>query len=116
MMKRIIALILILNVSACAELQQVVNQFPQGGLGNDEIASGLRQALNFGIDKQVSKLTAEDGFFKNELVKILLPEELQKVDGIGPSTYKKISKDITVTNKLKEVPSKGRISSSIEYE
>lgn len=43
-------------------------------------------------------------------------EELQKVDGIGPSTYKKISKDITVTNKLKEVPSKGRISSSIEYE
>jgi hypothetical protein len=80
MMKRIIALILILNVSACAELQQVVNQFPQGGLGNDEIASGLRQALNLGIDKQVSKLTAEDGFFKNELVKILLPEELQKVD------------------------------------
>jgi len=79
-MKRIIALILILNVSACAELQQVVNQFPQGSLGNDEIASGLRQALNFGIDKQVSKLTAEDGFFKNELVKILLPEELQKVD------------------------------------
>lgn len=79
-MKRIIALILILNVSACAELQQVVNQFPQGGLGNDEIASGLRQALNLGIDKQVSKLTAEDGFFKNELVKILLPEELQKVD------------------------------------
>jgi hypothetical protein len=80
MMKRIIALILIINVSACAELQQVVGQFPQGGLGNEEIASGLRQALDFGIDKQVSKLTAEDGFFKNELVKILLPEELQKVD------------------------------------
>ena len=79
-MKRIIALILIINVSACAELQQVVGQFPQGGLGNEEIASGLRQALDFGIDKQVSKLTAEDGFFKNELVKILLPEELQKVD------------------------------------
>ena len=80
MLKRIIALILILNVTACAELQQVVNQMPKGGLGNAEIASGLRQALDFGIDKQVSKLTAEDGFFKNELVKILLPEELQKVD------------------------------------
>lgn len=36
-MKRIIALILILNVSACAELQQVVNQFPQGSLGNDKL-------------------------------------------------------------------------------
>ena len=33
-----------------------------------------------GIDKQVSKLTQTDGFFGNELVKIMLPEELQKVD------------------------------------
>ena len=65
----------------CAELQQVVNQLPQGGtIGNEQIASGLREALNFGIDKQVQKLTQEDGFFKNELVKIILPEELQKVD------------------------------------
>jgi hypothetical protein len=81
MIKRIVALLLILNVTACAELQQVVNQLPQAGsLGNDQIASGLREALDFGIEKQVSKLTTKDGFFKNDLVKILLPEELKKVD------------------------------------
>lgn len=40
----------------------------------------MRQALDFGIDKQVSKLTQKDGFYNNQLVKILLPEELQKVD------------------------------------
>ncbi len=44
------------------------------------IASGLRQALDFGIDKQVSKLAKKDGFYKNQMVKILLPQELQKVD------------------------------------
>lgn len=66
--------------SSCAQLQDVVNQLPQGGLSEVEIAKGLREALNFGIDKQVTKLTETDGFFKNELVKILLPEELQKVD------------------------------------
>jgi hypothetical protein len=44
------------------------------------MANGLRQALDFGVDKQVSKLTLKDGFYNNELVKILLPEELQKVD------------------------------------
>ena len=44
------------------------------------IGNGLREALDFGIDKQVTKLTGTDGFYKNELVKILLPEELQKVD------------------------------------
>ena len=81
MIRKLLAIFLIFNMTSCAELQQVVNQLPQGGvLGNAEIASGLRQALDFGIDKQVTKLTEEDGFFKNELVKILLPEELRKVD------------------------------------
>ena len=80
-MKKILALLIVLNFTACAELQQVVNQLPQaGGVSDLDIAGGLRQALDLGIDKQVSKLTQTDGFFKNELVKILLPEELQKVD------------------------------------
>lgn len=81
MIRKLFLLFYAFNLTACAELQQVVNQLPQGvTLGNDEIAAGLRQALDFGIDKQVSKLTQTDGFFKNELVKILLPEELKKVD------------------------------------
>jgi len=81
MIRKFLAVFLIFNFTACAELQQVVNQLPQGGaLGNADIALGLKQALDFGIDKQVSKLTQKDGFFKNNLVKILLPEELQKVD------------------------------------
>ncbi|WP_353778112.1 DUF4197 family protein [Winogradskyella sp. 3972H.M.0a.05] len=82
MTKRILALILIFNLTACAELQEVVKQLPQSGgvLSNADIAAGLRQALDFGIDKQVSKLTQKDGFFRNELVKILLPDELKKVD------------------------------------
>jgi hypothetical protein len=80
-MKKILVFLIIFQFLGCAELQQVVNQLPQGGaLGNEEIAGGLREALNMGIEKQVSKLTLEDGFYKNELVKILLPEELQKVD------------------------------------
>jgi len=80
-MKKILTFVLLTQLFACSELQQVVNQLPQGGtLGNAEIAGGLKEALNQGIEKQVSKLTLKDGFNKNELVKILLPEELQKVD------------------------------------
>lgn len=80
-MKKIIALVCILTLSACAELQSVVDSLPnQVGVDNATIASGLRQALDFGIEKQVSKLTQKDGFYGNQLVKILLPEELQKVD------------------------------------
>ncbi|MBL87518.1 MAG: hypothetical protein CMO82_12760 [Winogradskyella sp.] len=81
MIKRVFALLVVFNLSACAELQNVINELPQtGGLSNEDMAAGLRQALDFGIDKQVTKLTQKNGFYKNELVKILLPEELQKVD------------------------------------
>ncbi len=73
-------LIILLFLSSCSELQQVVNQLPQGVISNTDIATGLREALDKGIDKQVTKLTLEDGFFNNDLVKIGLPEELQKVD------------------------------------
>lgn len=82
MIRKLLAFIIILNLTACAELQEVVNNLPQssGTISNADIASGLRQALNLGIDKQVSKLTQKDGFFKNDLVKILLPDDLKKVD------------------------------------
>jgi len=82
MIKRIFTLLIIFNLTACAELQHVVDSIPQSGgvLSNTDIAAGLRQALDLGIDKQVTKLTQTDGFFKNDLVKILLPEELRKVD------------------------------------
>ncbi len=81
-MKKFLLAFILFQLVACGELQQVVNQLPQStsGIGTLDIAAGLREALDLGIDKQVSKLTKEDGFFKNELVKILLPEELQKVD------------------------------------
>lgn len=82
-MKKIILLLLATTTfSGCAELQQVVDQLPQGtvGLNQLDIANGLKEALDNGIDKQVTKLTATDGFFKNEAVKILLPDELKTVD------------------------------------
>jgi hypothetical protein len=82
MIRKYILGLLLLQGTACGELQDVVNQLPGGGavVTNADIAEGLRQALNLGIEQQVSKLASEDGFFRNELVKILLPEELQKVD------------------------------------
>lgn len=83
MRKVFASLAIVYMLSSCAEMQQVIDQLPQGTngvLSQAEIGNGLKEALNNGITKQVSKLTATDGFFKNQAVKILLPEELQKVD------------------------------------
>lgn len=76
---RIASVLFLLVTYSCAELQQVVNNLPST-ISNEDIAAGLREALDNGIDKQVSTLAVKDGFFKNELVKIGLPQELQKVD------------------------------------
>lgn len=80
-MKKISILLVLFSLSSCAEMQQVMNQFPQTqGMGFIDISGGLKEALNNGVTKQVSKLTATDGFYKNQMVKILLPDELKKVD------------------------------------
>lgn len=70
---------------ACTELQQIATQIPQnqkgiGNISNAQIANGLKQALEFGVNEGVEKLAGKDGYFTNELTRILLPTELQKVD------------------------------------
>jgi hypothetical protein len=71
----------VILVSACAEMQQVLTQLPQTTNSSFiDVSGGLKEALNLGISKQVSKLTAVDGFYKNSAVKILFPPELEKVD------------------------------------
>tara|TARA_B110001454_G_C12668925_1_gene412831 strand:- start:523 stop:1230 length:708 start_codon:yes stop_codon:yes gene_type:complete len=81
MIKKILIFVFAIQFTGCAELQNVVNQVAKSGdLSQEQIGSGLRQALDNGIKNQVSKLTSTDGFYKNELVKIMLPEELQAVD------------------------------------
>ena len=81
-MKKIVVSLVAFSLFGCAEMQQVMDQLPQGTgvLSQAEIGSGLKEALNNGITKQVSKLTATDGFYRNEAVKIFLPEELKVVD------------------------------------
>jgi hypothetical protein len=80
MRKKIFILFVMIQMAGCSELQNVIGQLPNGGLTQEQIGQGLREALDNGIEKQVSKLTQKNGFYKNELVKILLPEELKKVD------------------------------------
>jgi hypothetical protein len=85
-MKKIIMLLLFVPLIATAQLKQLkkISKIKVPKITKlatiPDISAGLKEALNNGITKQVSKLTAEDGFYKNDFVKILLPSELQKVD------------------------------------
>lgn len=88
-MKKLVFALLLLPLASHAQLGGLLDKAKSKvsevtgsstGISNTDIASALKEALNQGVKEQVTKLTAEDGFYKNEMVKILLPEELQKVD------------------------------------
>jgi hypothetical protein len=87
-MKKIVLFLLITPIISNAQFKNDLNKIKEktstivtnSNNSPIDISAGLKEALNKGISKEVSKLTAEDGFLKNESVKILLPEELQKVE------------------------------------
>lgn len=79
-MKKILLTLSVIMLTSCAEMQQVLQQLPQTQGSALDISGGLKEALNNGISKQVTKLTALDGFYKNEAVKILLPQELKDIE------------------------------------
>lgn len=52
----------------------------KGSLTNEEIISGLKEALTMGTGNATQKLSLVDGFFKDAALKILMPVEAQKVE------------------------------------
>jgi Protein of unknown function (DUF4197) len=60
------------------------------GLSDAKIGSGLQEALKIGTENAVDITGQTDGFFKNQLIKILMPKTLQNMEkplrlvGYGP--------------------------------
>jgi hypothetical protein len=61
-------------------VSSVIKKPVSGALTNDEIISGLKEALNVGAQNSTKKLSSVDGFFKDAAIKILMPEEAKKVE------------------------------------
>lgn len=83
---RTLALAFAVFLAGCAEVMQIAQQTLEGDtpLTQSEIIAGLKEALITGTNNSVSILGAQDGYYKDELVKILLPPEADIiVDNIG---------------------------------
>ncbi len=74
--------------SAAAQLDELLKQLPQlpggagrstpaGSLGDVKIGEGLKQALQVGTANAVKLTGKTDGYFKNQAIKILMPEKLK---------------------------------------
>jgi hypothetical protein len=91
-MKKIVYLVAVIMVgTACSSfaqipnlkkgLEKVTSTIPvSNSLTEDEVARGLKEALNNGIEKGVSQLSKADGYFKDPQIKIPMPAEAKQVE------------------------------------
>jgi hypothetical protein len=75
--KRILIPVLsLLLFSGCAELNTLMQSVPSNApLTEAEVTKGLKEALVIGSENAAAVLSAVDGYYGDDMVKILLPEE-----------------------------------------
>ena len=95
-MRRTLAALAVLAVAGCAELNETLKQIPQPAgntrqpIGELRIGAALKEALQVGTANAVKLTGRTDGYFRNEAIKILLPEQLRtlasglRTVGLGP--------------------------------
>ncbi|ALI98244.1 DUF4197 domain-containing protein [Rufibacter tibetensis] len=81
---------LLVGVTSCttAQIEQTLGAVAQqtgqvgqtGALTQSEVASGLKQALSQGINKGATQASQTDGFYKNSLIRIPFPPDVQRVE------------------------------------
>jgi len=70
-------------------------------LTNSTVSSGLKEALKVGVDYAVNTLGTQNGYLNNSLVKIPLPENLQKAETL----IRKVGGDKVADNLIKSMNS-----------
>jgi hypothetical protein len=76
----------------------------QSSLNNSTIVKGLKEALAIGTERAVTEVAKPDGYFGNQLIKIVLPDKIQQVaDLLGTLGYQKqVDKFVLSMNRAAE--------------
>ncbi|MCB5272338.1 MAG: DUF4197 domain-containing protein [Candidatus Cloacimonetes bacterium] len=83
----ILSVCLMMPVAHGADIRDFLKAVPVPSVAgssqdSNTIASGLKEALSVGTTNAVGLLSKKDGYFGNEAVKILLPENIRKVGDV----------------------------------
>lgn len=65
-----------------------ISEGPGNGLDEPTIVKGLKEALSTGTSRAVASVSQRDGYFSNEMIKILMPEKIRTVaDLLGKAGF-----------------------------
>ena len=88
-----LGLLLFLSIPVSGQVKDIIETLGLGkksSLSNDKITAGLKEALRVGTNSAVQSTGRVDGYFRNEAIKILMPEKLRTIEkgmrvaGFGP--------------------------------
>ncbi len=71
--------IMLIIASGCAELLNVMQSTINVPLTEEEVVKGLKEALSVGSRNSAEKLAAENGYYGDAAIKILLPDEAKVI-------------------------------------
>ena len=71
--------LVVILITACAELVKVLESAGQLPLTETEVVSGLKEALITGARNSAQRLASENGYYGDVLIKILLPDEAKVI-------------------------------------
>ncbi len=72
--------LLLIIPAGCDELKQIAQQAESGRpLTRQEVVRGLRQALVIGSDSAATRLSADGGYYRDEMIRIMLPPEAEVI-------------------------------------
>ena len=84
-MKKLLLLLLIglFSFSGCETAKSIMDSVGTSGNGNltnAEVVQGLKETLEVGTDSATFHLGLLNGFYKDDMIKILMPPEAQNVE------------------------------------
>lgn len=72
-------LLLFVVIAGCAELVNIIQTPVNVPLTEEEVVSGLKEALAIGAKNSADRLSMEDGYYGDAAVKIFLPDEAKAI-------------------------------------
>lgn len=74
------SIIILFSFTGCDTARSILNSAGNGNLSNQEVVQGLKEALQVGTDSATYHLGLLNGFYKDDMIRILMPPEAQKVE------------------------------------
>jgi hypothetical protein len=80
MKKLLLSSVILFSLTGCDTAKSILSSGGNSNLSNAEVVQGLKEALRVGTDSSTFHLGLLDGFYRDDMIKILMPPEAQKVE------------------------------------